>query len=378
MKLFHLSDLHLGKRVYDYSMIEDQRYILDKILSAVGEERPDGVLISGDVYDKATPTSEAMELFDSFLFALSGAGVPVFIISGNHDSQERLSFGARLMEGAGIFISRTYCGRVDPITLEDSFGKVNIYLLPFVKPSQIRRFHDEPVESYTDGMRAAISSMEIDQQERSILLCHQFVSGGSRTESEEISVGGTDNVDPSVFEPFDYVALGHLHRAQSIGKKTVRYCGTPLKYSFSEARDKKSITVVELYEKGRVEVREIPLTPMREMVELRGDYDRLMERNFWDGTTYPEDYVHITLTDEEDVIDAYARLGVIYKNMMKLDYDNERTRRQASPEALGAAEKKTPLEHFSDLFLLQNNKEMTAEQKEFVSELIEKIWEGEA
>ena len=271
MKLIHLSDLHLGKRVNEFSMLEDQRHILWEIIRIIDSEGPDGVIIAGDVYDKPVPPAEAVALLDEFLFSLSGRGTEVFVISGNHDSPERLAFGGRIMEHSGIHLAPVYNGNVRPVTLTDRYGDLKLYLLPFVKPAHVRRFFPErEIVSYTDAVSAAVEAMEIDMSCRNVLVTHQFVTGAVRCESEEISVGGADNVDAAVFDGFDYVALGHIHGPQQVGKPTLRYCGTPLKYSFSEAGQKKSLTVVELREKGQVEVRTVPLAPLRDMAELRG------------------------------------------------------------------------------------------------------------
>ena len=305
MKLIHLSDLHIGKRVNEVSMIEDQEYILLQILGIVEEEQPDAVLIAGDVYDKSVPSAEAVTLFDDFLYRLSRQNVPVFIISGNHDSPERLSFGGRLMEGKGIHISPVYDGTVTPITLEDAVGPVHFWLLPFVKPSQVRRFYpDAGIETYTDACRAAVEQMALNKEERNVLLLHQFVTGAATCESEEISVGGTDNVDASVFDDFDYVALGHIHGPQNIGSNRIRYCGTPLKYSFSEEHHHKSITVVNLGKKGELQLQLRPLTPRRDLRSLRGTFATLSDKAFYE-TTDTGDYLHILLTDEEDVSQHY-------------------------------------------------------------------------
>jgi exonuclease SbcD len=377
MKLMHLSDLHIGKRVNEYSMIEDQIYILDEILKIVSAEEPNGIIIAGDVYDKAVPTAEAVGLLDGFLTALADKNIPVFIISGNHDSPERMAFGSKLMEKSGIFISKVYDGNVEPYRLSDEFGDVNIYLLPFVKPAHVRRFYEDDILSYTDALRIATEKMGVNANERNVLVTHQFVTGAERSESEELSVGGTDNVDASVFSDFDYVALGHIHKPQSMDGDRIRYSGSPLKYSFSEAKDNKSVTVVELYEKGRREVRTVPLTPLREMVEIKGKYADITLKSFYENTTYMSDYIHVTLTDEEDVVDAVGKLRAIYRNLMKLDYDNARTRSATEINGAVEAETKTPLELFSEFYLLQNNSPMSDEQSAFVSALIEKIWEAD-
>ena len=374
MKLIHLSDLHLGKRVNDFSMVEDQKFILGQILAVIEKEQPDAVVIAGDVYDKSVPSAEAVELLDWFLCGLSQTGVQTFISSGNHDSPERLSFGGRLMTHAGIHLSPVYDGSISPISLHDEFGAVNFYLLPFLKPVQVRRFFpEETVESYTDGCRVAIRHMNLDTAQRNVLLSHQFVTGAQRCVSEDISVGGSDNVDASVFGDFDYVALGHIHSPQNITGH-IRYCGTPLKYSFSEANHQKSITVVELGGKGEISVRTIPLTPLHDLRQIKGTYLELTDRQNYQSTA-TDDYLHIILTDEEDVPEAMGRLRVIYPNLMKLTYDNTRTRSNAVLEAAEDIQHRSPLELFSMLYELQNNQPMTDTQRQYVQNLIEHIQE---
>ncbi len=379
MKLIHLSDLHLGKRVNEFSMLEDQAYILQEILEIIDDEAPDAVLVAGDVYDKSIPPAEAVELFDDFLVRLARRKLPVFIISGNHDSPERLAFAGRLIDASGIHLSPVYHGCVEPLTLCDEHGEVDIFMLPFVKPANVRRFFpDEAIDSYTDALRVAIGRMPVDPARRSVLVTHQFVTGAARCESEELSVGGSDNVDSSVFDAFDYVALGHLHGPQNVAEERVRYCGTPLKYSFSEASHKKSVTVVQLGEKGALAIRTIPLIPRRDLVELRGTYNELTLKSFYERTTYRDDYVHITLTDEEDVPDAVGKLRVIYRNLMKLDYDNARTRRSAEITGAEAVEQKTPFELFAEFYELQNNAPMSEQQADLIRGKIGKLWEEEA
>ncbi len=440
MKFIHLADLHIGKRVNAFPMLEDQRYILKQILTILREEQPDGgVILAGDIYDKAIPSAEAVELFDEFLTQLAALRLRVFIIAGNHDSPERIAFGNRLMDRSGIYLSPVYDGHVKRITCPDTASAVtlsaanavdpnagtrpvtsasvalsaanavdlnagthsvesastsaaastcppvDVYLLPFLKPANVRRFYpEETIESYTDAMRVAIAHMDIDPTHRNLLVTHQFVTGASRSDSEDISVGGSDNVDASVFAPFDYVALGHLHGPQQMGEEggpIIRYAGTPLKYSFSEARHHKSVTVVEIGEKkadGVVDVcigtRE--LRPLHDMREIRGSYEELTLRANYEGTA-TDDYIHATLTDEIEIPDAARHLQVIYPNLMKLDYDNARTRGQGSERLeLEQLEEKSPLDLFSELFEKQNHKEMTEEQARYVQAQMEKIWEA--
>lgn len=375
MKCIHLSDLHLGKRVNGFSMIEDQRHISEQILWIVEEERPDAVLIAGDVYDRPIPSVEAMGLFDDLLNRLVRAQVQVFIISGNHDSPERLAFAAELIEHSGIHIAPVYDGTVRPVSVKDRYGAVNIYMLPFLRPAHVRSaFPKEEIASYTDAIRTAVAHMDVREEERNILVTHQFVTGAARTESEEIWVGGADNVDASVFDPFDYVALGHLHGPQHVGRESIRYCGTPLKYSFSEIGHHKSVTVLEFGKKGELSIRTRKLTPLHEMREIKGTYDELADKKNYEGTAV-DDYLRVTLTDEEDVLDAVGKLRTIYPHLMELRYDNRRTRGEQEIAGVEEAEEKTPLELVRDFYRLQNDRDMSGEQEAFVAGEIEKIWE---
>ena len=375
MKIVHLSDLHLGKRVNEFSMLEDQAYILARIVNVLDEVKPDAVIIAGDVYDKSVPSAEAVELFDDFLWKLAQRELQVFIISGNHDSAERVAFASRLIDRSGIHLSPVYNGKVAPVSLKDQFGPVNFYMLPFIKPAHVRRFFEETgIESYSDALRAAIGAMQMDSTQRNVLITHQFVTGATRSESEDVSVGGADNVDASVFNGIDYVALGHIHRPQNVGSDRIRYCGTPLKYSFSEAKDTKSVTVATLGEKGKLTVETIPLTPKHDMRELRGFYMDLTSKQAYEGTA-TDDYLHITLTDEEDIPDVMNKLRVIYPNLMKLEYDNKRTRSGREITGADAPESKSPLELIAEFYELQNAQPMSEEQVRYSEEIIEKIWE---
>lgn len=376
MKIIHLADLHIGKRVNEFSMIDDQKYILNQILEIIDKEKPDAVIIAGDVYDKQVPSIEAVELLDSFISDISKRKTTTFIISGNHDSAERLAFGSSLMAMGKIYISPVYNGKISKYTLKNDFGSANFYLLPFVKPNHVKRFFpDEKIESYTDAIKVVVDNLKLDTSEINILIAHQFVTGASRTESEEISVGGLDNVDASVFEDFDYVALGHIHRPQKISTKRIRYCGTPLKYSFSEVNDTKSVSIIEINSKEDFNLRMIPLIPKRDMHKIRGTYEELTTKTSYENTN-TDDYIHVTLTDEFNVADAIQKLRVIYKNIMKLEYDNMRTResRKINLDDM-VIENKNPLEIFSEFYKLQNNKEMNDEQKEIIKKIMEEVWE---
>ncbi len=372
MKLFHLSDLHIGKRVNEFSMIEDQKYILTQILYVADQEKPDGILISGDVYDRTIPTAEAVQVFDAFLTRLSEQKIPAFIISGNHDSAERLAFGSSLMGKSGIYFSKVYDGTVEKIPMQDAYGTVWIYLLPFLRPSTIRHAlpeRAEEVQSAADAVRIALEQTKIDEKERNVLLAHQFVTGAKRCDAEELQVGDVDQVPAELFASFEYVALGHIHSPQKVGRETVRYCGAPLKYAFSEAGQEKSITVVELKEKGSVDLRTIPLKPLHDLRKIRGTYLEVTAKSFYENRDC-EDYLQVTLTDEEDVPDGMAKLRTIYPNLMRLEYDNKRTRSNAEVRAAERVEEKSELELFQEFYELQNNQLMTEVQEQFVEELL--------
>ena len=375
MKFAHIADLHIGKRVHDFSMLEDQRYILEEMLRIFDEEKVDGVLIAGDVYDKTVPSAEAVQVFDDFITKLAKMEMSVYMISGNHDSAERLAFGAQLFENNGVYISPVYEGEVKKVEVEDVYGTVNIWLLPFLKPATVRHaLQREDINTYEDGVVAALQGCEIDTEQRNILVAHQFVTGADRSDSEETSVGGLDNVSAEVFEDFDYVALGHIHRAQKMGRETLRYSGTPLKYSFSEADHKKSVTIVELLEKGRVEIHVVPLVPRRDMRKMRGTYMEVTARDAYTEEN-KMDYLQITLTDEEDVPGALQKLRTVYSNLMRLEYDNARTRENREVQAVEAQEQKSELELFEEFYELLNNESMKDEQVEFVEKLIQDLKE---
>lgn len=377
MKILHLSDLHIGKRVNDFSMLEDQEYILKKILNIIDEHKPQAVLIAGDIYDKSVPSAEAVQLFDDFLVSLSERDLKIFIISGNHDSPERLAFGARLMNPSGIYISPVYKKGSTPVVLEDEFGELFIYMLPFIKPAHVRaQFPDLEIGSYNDALKVVLEDLNPDENKRNILITHQFVTGAVKSDSEEMSVGGSDNIDGKLFNKFDYVALGHIHRPQKMLRDTIRYSGTPLKYSFSEAKHQKSVTIIDFNEKNNIEISEIPLVPKRDMREIKGKYLDITAKSYYENTNR-EDYLRITLTDEEEIPEALGKLRVIYPNIMKLDYDNTRTRKGITISEGPSVEKKSPADLFSEFYQFQNNQSLNEEQEKLLKELVEKIWEGQ-
>jgi len=357
MKFIHIADLHLGKQMNDLSLLEDQAHILDQIVSIADAEHADAVLIAGDVYQRSSPQAEAMALFDRFVSQLAEAGRKVFIISGNHDSALRISYFSRLVRGAGVHVSEAFEGQLQHVTLQDEAGDIDLWLMPYLRASQVRRYLPEAkIASIQDAVDAVIRQAEIDPAKRNILLCHQFIMGCEITGSEEQSVGGLDAVSAEVFDAFDYVALGHIHRAQQAGRETVRYAGSPLKYSFSEADHVKSVTLVDMPDKGCVQVRTTPLTPRRDVRLVEGMLEELL------AAPYSEDYVWVTIHDELPPPDAKVSLTVNFPNMLKFSVVNSRTKVDVDVQNLSSLESKSVAELFSDFYRLQNNDQTPGEK----------------
>jgi len=379
MKFIHVSDLHIGKRLNEVNLIEDQAYILDQILTLARKNSPDGILLAGDIYDKSMPSSEAVSLFDQFLSNLALLKIPCFVISGNHDSPERIAFGSSIMEGQKIYMSKVFSGHVDSVTLIDDFGEVNIYMLPFIKPAHVKPYSDGvTIETYEDALSHVIQSLNLDASKRNVLVMHQFITAMGtaveRSDSESISVGGSDNIDVSVFDAFDYVALGHLHKPHKIGRETVRYSGSPLKYSFSETQHIKSACLVSLEEKGSVKIEALPLLPLRDLRKIKGPIDALLAKESYAGTNL-EDYIHVTLTDEEEIIDAIGRMRQIYPNIMAIEFENNRSRTLSNRTGADSIDDKSDLELFSEFYQLQNNEALCEEKRAIVSDLLTKLGE---
>lgn len=350
MRFIHLSDLHLGKQLNDLSLLEDQEAILEQILSITREERADAVLIAGDVYQRATPQAEAMALFDRFVTRLAEMGKRVFVISGNHDSAIRISYFASLLKTSGVHVSEIFSGELQHVELQDEDGELVVWMLPFVRPSQVRRFlPGEKIRTYQEAVEAVLRQVWLDPDKRHVLLAHQYIAGSVTTDSEEHLVGGLDQIDAAVFDGFDYVALGHIHRAQKVGRETLRYAGSPLKYSFSEAEHRKSVTLVDVEEKGSVQVRKIPLHPVRDVRLVEGYFQELMR------LPYSEDYVWITLHDELVPPDARVSLSVNFPNMLKFSIVNSRTSLDVNVLSAQALENKSAQELYCDFYRLQNN-----------------------
>ena len=357
MKLIHIADLHLGKQMNDLSLQKDQAHILDQIVSIASAEQADAVLIAGDVYQRSSPQAEAMALFDGFVSRLAALGINVFIISGNHDSALRISYFSQLVRSAGVYASDAFEGHLQHVTLQDDAGDVVFWLMPYLRASQVRRWlPEEKISSVQDAVTAVIRQADIDPAKRNVLLCHQFITGCETAGSEEQSVGGLDAISAEVFDAFDYVALGHIHRAQRAGRDTVRYSGSPLKYSFSEADHTKSLTLVDMPAKGSIQVHTIPLTPLHDVRMAEGMLEELL------NAPYSEDYVWVTIHDELPPPDAKVSLTVNFPNMLKFSVVNSRTKFDVDVQNLGSLENKSVAALFSDFYRLQNNDQLPGEK----------------
>lgn len=371
MKFLHTADLHLGKQMNDLSLMEDQAAVLDQIVQVAVDEDVQAVLIAGDVYQRSTPQAEAMAMFDRFVSRLAEAGKMVMIISGNHDSAQRISYFSSLVRDAGVHLTEDFTGELQHVTLQDAYGPVTVWLMPFLRPAQVRRvWPEEKIASYQDAVAAVIRHAEIDCTKRNVLMCHQFVSGCVTCDSEEMSVGTLDQIDGAILVDFDYVALGHIHGPQKVLRETIRYAGSPLKYSFSEARHHKSVTIVEMYEKGDTQVRTVPLYPLRDVRCVEGLLKDLMDE------PYTEDYVWITIHDELPPPDAKVSLSVNHPNMLKFSVVNSRTKTDQDVRAAEMMEKKTVQELFNDFYRLQNNDQLPSEgHLQVLSQLIKELEE---
>ena len=365
MKFLHISDLHLGKQLSDLSLLVDQEYILDQIVSIADEQKADAVLIAGDVYQRSAPQAEAMALFDRFVTSLVSIGKKVFIISGNHDSALRVSYFSSLVRNSGVYITEAFDGRLQSVSLQDEHGEIILWMLPFLRPSQVRRtLPGEKISTYQDAVAAVLRNTPIDPTKRNLLMCHQFITGCETSDSEELAVGGLDNIDASLFDAFDYVALGHIHKPQRVGRDTLRYAGSPLKYSFSEHNHRKSVALVTLQEKGTIEVSALPLYPLRDLRLVEGSLAEIA------AMPYSEDYVWITIHDELPPPDARITLSINFPNMLKFSVVNSRTKYDVNVLATQRMEDKSVPELFEDFYRLQNNDQPPSEEHK---KLLEKV-----
>ena len=373
MKFLHLSDLHIGKRIHGYSMLEDQRWILQQILEIVETYQPDGILIAGDIYDKNVPIESGVTLFNQFLNSLHEMKKQVFFISGNHDSAQRIQFGDQIFAEQNIHVAGTFEGEIRKIKTEDKYGEIFIYLIPFLKPSMVKAWYGE-VKTHQEAVEKALKSVKFEEGKRNILVAHQFVTKGNWSpqicDSEQLSIGGLDRVDVSVFEKFDYAALGHLHGPQKVGRETIRYSGSPLKYSFSESRQKKSAVFFEIKEKGEIEIELIPLIPKRDLRVLKGPLNEILNPDHYKKGNQ-EDYVRVILTDERELYAPLDEIRKIYPNILRLEFDNTRTKNDMEIENLEEIEKKDAFTLFSEFFERQNERAMDEEQRKWVRAILE-------
>lgn len=380
MKFLHLADLHLGKILQEQSLIEDQEYMLNQIIEIIERENIEAVLISGDVYDRSVPPAEAVNLLDCFLKTLiKELKIKVFMIAGNHDSKDRLAFGSKIFEDEGLYIESKYNGDLRKIELQDEYGKLNIYMLPFVKPIEVKQFFEDDLENnYNTAINKVIGKEEINKSERNIILIHQFVTAGmlepERTESEVLSLGGIESVDVYNFNDFDYVAIGHVHRPQKIGRDTARYAGTMLKYSFSELNHNKTVPIIELKDKGDININLVQLNPLRDMREIKGPIEELIKQeNYECGNT--NDYIKAVITNEEPVYDAIGQIRRIYPNALKLEIRNSKTISNVEEQNINLenVKKKTELELFADFYKAQNNADLDEKRTEIIKNIISEV-----
>lgn len=401
MKLLHTADLHIGKIVNEFSMLQDQKYVLQQILTIAKEENVDGVIIAGDVYDRSVPPAEAVTVLDWFLSTLIKEGIKVFLISGNHDSAERVGFANKILDDQGLYIGGTYDGTTKQVTLEKDGVKVNLYLLPFVKPQIVNYYEknlqeqkllqeeeletseasDETIRTFERAVQASISHIQLEEDACNILVTHHFVTCGGilpeQSDSENnLSLGGIDKVDTSVFDGFDYVALGHIHRPQRIGRDTIRYAGSPLKYSFSEVNHKKSVTILEIGEGKQMNQRQVDLIPLHDMRKIKGTMKDLMNPEYY-SLANPEDYIQATLTDTIELVDPIGTLRSVYPNIMQILLEKNQQETHASSMNLGSRKKKSPLELFDEFYTSVTGGEFDENRKEIMEKIIERVTGGE-
>ena len=367
MRFLHLGDLHLGKKLNDVDLLEDQKYALEQALEQA--DKVDCVLISGDVYDKADPKAEAMTLFDGFITSLVAKNKKIFIISGNHDSDQRISYFSKLLKENNVFFTSKFEGVLQTYELEDEYGKLYIHLLPFLKPIHVKRIYpEESIKSYEDAIKVVLEKSNVDTSKRNIILVHQFITGSERSDSEEYTVGGLDNIDYSVFDNFDYVALGHIHKPQHIVRETLRYSGSLLKYSFSEEKQNKSFCLVDVKEKGNIEITKEPIKFLHDVVTKEGLLEDILKQD------YSEDYIRVILHDEDILPDTRIKLLTIFPNMMKFSVENSKTKYEKDVISGEEFENKSIKELFIDFYKFKNNNQEPDEARlQLFDEVLKKM-----
>ncbi len=373
MKMMHLSDLHVGKKLGNYLLEEDQEHILREILQIAEEQKPDCILIAGDVFDKSVPAASAVTMFDRFLGRLAALKIPTLIDSGNHDSNERLAYCGWALRYSNIFVSPVYDGKVEPVTLQDEYGEVRFWMMPYIRPMRAREvFDDSGIETYDEAFGAAIKAMQFDPSERNVLLAHQFVTGATVSDSENHIIGTLECVGAEHFKDFDYTALGHLHTRQDVTSERIHYCGTPLKYSFSEWKSKKSVTMIELGEKGTaLKKNYIQLHPLRDLYELRGSFAELIAMEPTD------DFVYIKLTDPKPIPNAKEDLETRFEHLMQVSYAEREKKEDIDIGVADVTEQRSPYEIIAEFYKSNVGKDMDKDQSDYLTALIHEIWEAE-
>ena len=365
-KFLHLADLHIGKKLGDYPLLEDQKLVLQQAIAAA--KNCDGVLIAGDIYDKSNPSTEAMAVFDEFLTKLYEARKPVYLISGNHDAFGRISYFGKILENNQITMPTEFTGKLQAVNMPDD--EIQIYLLPFITPTRVRAIYKDPkIESYQDAVEIVLKHSDISQDKINILVAHQFITGGTKSD-EEFAVGGLDNINASVFDMFDYVALGHLHKPQQCNRETIRYAGSPLKYSLSEEHQKKSFTVIEIQDKNNIKINLIPVQLPHDIRTVKGSSDELF------NTSRTEDYISVILTDENPDPDARAILRDNFPNMIQFRIENSKIQVNQSVSVTESLEKKSPVDMLNMFYQSRHNSQnLTENQLQIVHEIFAELEE---
>ena len=365
LTFIHISDLHIGKKLYCYDLLDDQKYVLDKILSYIDEYKPDAVFISGDIYDRTNPSEEAIALLSEFLERLQASNSEVFVIAGNHDPGEKLSFLSSVVDKSGLHIMGKFKGKLE----KRSIAGADIYMLPYIRTVDAKHyFPDSSIESLKDAMNIIFDSSPIDKSKINILLAHQAVIGAITSGSEDITIGGESPIPSSIFSDFDYVALGHIHRAQAVGKSNIRYSGSILKYSASEHEPKVAV-YGRISDEGAVDIEELKLEPLHDVVIKKGTFNEIMSGKNTD------DYVYVVLTDETDIPDAVSALMGRFPRFLAMEYQNTRTKNLSKSIVIGNTEReRKPDEFFSELFEMMMKKKMSKEQESIIDCEIKRIW----
>lgn len=383
MKILHTGDWHIGKIVNQVYMTADQEYVLQNLIALLESERPDVLMIAGDIYDRAVPPVEAVELLDKTLSKiLLELEIPVLLISGNHDSPDRLGFGSQILQARGLHIAGRFTKEVRKVTLHDEYGPVHFYLLPYASPALVKEIlQREDIHDHDSAMQAIIENIQANSWcpgERNILVTHGFVRGLEDLEQSEsekplsytLSVGGADYVDVRRFKDFHYTALGHLHGPQTVGSKTVCYSGSLLKYSFSEANQKKAVTLVKLGADGNVEVEHKTLPVLRDFRRIKGELEALLDPAVYENTNV-EDYLHVTLTDQGELLEPMAKLRSFYPNVLTLEFERMNiTEGEGKTSAGEGYKQKSKLELFRDFYLNITGREFTTEKEIVIAEAI--------